>query len=462
MSARYLTLSIAALLIASCGKPPPADPNRLESYAAKLAVNAEPGAPLQRMAVPAAALIEMQNADLSDIRVFDAGGKSLPISLLRGEQIAQAEEKRIEVKVYPVVGSVEALRVRGISLSIDDGKVAHIVGLDGPTGAAKAQVVGTLLDTREVTDPAIAVVLNADLPVQQPVTVTLESSADLKNWELLGEKVMFHSALGGVVLGSGRIELPSADLRGRYIRVGWAAAGMLLEPVAVRSAAVITSKRGPPQRPVAQSSGVEQIGAHDLRLTLPFKAPIAGLKLSQSSPDGVVPVRLYGKASAELPWTMLAAGTVRSGRAGASILETGDAAMALYRIEADQRTAGFAQPPEVDLLFDPVELLIRFSGNPPYIVGAGLAGAPGTFLTPEEIEPGASQRLAGIPQATYGGGQAAAVSVAPAPAARGLADKRLVLWLVLLAGVAVLGLALARLLKGSAGKGDAGRDDDSA
>ena len=81
-----------------------------------------------------------------------------------------------------------------------------------------------------------------------------------------------------------------------------------------------------------------------------------------------------------------------------------------------------------------------------------MAGAPGTFLTPEEIEPGASQRLAGIPQATYGGGPAAAVSVAPAPAARGLADKRLVLWLVLLAGVAVLGLALARLLKGSAGK----------
>lgn len=462
MRARCLTLCIAALLTASCGKPPPADPNRLESYAAELAVKTEPGDQLQRLAVPAAALIEMQNADLSDIRAFDAGGNSLPIALLRGEQIAQAEEKRVEVKVYPVVGSVEALRVRGISLSIDDGKVAHIVGLDGPTGAAKTQVVGTLLDTREVTDPAIAVVLDAELPVQQPITVTLESSADLKNWEVLGEKVMFRAAPGGVVLGSGRIELPSAELRGRYIRVGWAAADMLLEPVAVRSAAVITSKRGPPQRPVAQSRGVEQVDAHDLRLTLPFRAPIAALKLSQSGQHGVVPVRLYGKASAELPWTLLAAGTVRSGQAGASILETGGAAMTLYRIEADKRTSGFAQPPQIDLLFDPVELLIRFSGNPPYIVGAGLAGAPGTFLTPEEIEPGASQRLAGIPQATNSGGQTAAVSVAPAPAARGLADKRLVLWLVLLAGVAVLGLALARLLKGSAGKGSAGKGEDSA
>ena len=454
MRASYLSLGITALLIASCAKPPPPDPNRLESFAAQLAVNTEAGDQLQRLAVPAAALIEMQNVDLSDIRVFDAGGNSLPIALLRGEQIAQAEEKRVEVKAYPVVGSVEALRVRGISLSIDDGKVAHIVGLDGPTGAAKTQVVGSLLDTREVTDPAIAVVLDAELPVQQPVTVTLESSADLKNWELLGEKVMFRAAPGGGMLGSGRIELPSADLRGRYIRVGWAAAGMLLEPVAVRSAAVITSKRGPPQRPVARGRGVEQVGAHDLRLTLPFRAPIAALKLSQSGQDGVVPVRLYGKASAELPWTLLAAGTVRSGRAGASILETGGAAMTLYRIEADKRTPGFAQPPQIDLLFDPVELLIRFNGNPPYIVGAGLAGAPSTFLTPEEIEPSASQRLAGIPQATNGGGQTAAVSVAPAPAARGLADKRLVLWLVLLAGVAVLGLALARLLRGNAMKGE--------
>ena len=458
MSARYLTLSIAALLIASCGKPPPADPNRLESYAAKLAVNAEPGAPLQRMAVPAAALIEMQNADLSDIRVFDAGGKSLPISLLRGEQIAQAEEKRVEVKVYPVVGSVEALRVRGISLSIDDGKVAHIVGLDGPTGAATTQVVGSLLDTRGVTDPAIAIVLDADLPLQQPVTLTLESSADLKTWEPLAEKVMFRSAPGGVVLGSRRIELPSADLRGRYIRVGWAAAGRLLEPVALRSAAVITSQRGPPRREVARTSGVQQIDPHELRLVLPFKAPVAGLRLSQSGPDGVVPVRLYGKQSADAPWAPLGAGTIRSGRAGAGLLETGGTfgtggtGMTHYRIEADQRTAGFARPPQIEVLFDPVELLIQFSGTPPYLAAVGLAGAPNAFLTAEEIEPGAGQRLGGMAQATAGGGSPVAVSIAPPAPARGLADKRIVLWLVLLAGVGILAMALVTLLRSNAAK----------
>ena len=454
MTARNLTLCLGALLIASCGKAPPADPNRLESYSAKLAVEAAAGDPLQRLVLPATALVRMQNADLSDIRAFDAAGKALPIALLRGDLIAQAEQQSAQVKVYPVVGTADALRVRGISLTIDQGKVAHIVGLDGPVSGAKSQVVAALLDTREVTDPAIALVLDADLPIQQPVTVTLESSADLKNWEPLGEKVMFRAAQGLAVLGSGRIELPSADLRDRYIRVGWATAGLLLEPVAVRSAAVITSKRGPLQRPEAQTIGVEQAGAHDLRLALPFKGPIAGLRVSQAGQGVVVPVRLYGKASAEASWVPLAAGTVRSGRAGASILETGGAAMTFYRIEADQRTAGFAQPPQVELLFDPVELLIQFSRNPPYRVGAGLAGAPGTFLTPEEIEPGASQRLAGIAQAKSGGGPSAAVSVAPAAAARGLADKRLVLWLVLLAGVAVLALALARLLKGSAAKGE--------
>ena len=454
MTAKYFALGIGALLIASCGKAPPADPNRLESYAVKLAVTAQPGDPLQHLDLPAKALAELQNADLTDIRVFDAAGKALPIALLRGDPIAQAEQKRAQVKAYPVVGTADALRVRGISLSIDDGKVAHIVGLDGPATAAKAEVVAALLDTRSVTDPAIAMELDADLPIQQPITVTLESSADLKNWEPLGEKVMFRAAQGLAVLGSGRIELPSADLRDRYIRVGWATAGLLLEPVAVRSAAVITSKRGPLQRPEAQTIGVEQAGAHDLRLALPFKGPIAGLRVSQAGQGVVVPVRLYGKASAEASWVPLAAGTVRSGRAGASILETGGAAMTFYRIEADQRTAGFAQPPQVELLFDPVELLIQFSGNPPYRVGAGLAGAPNAFLTPEEIEPGAGQRLAGIAQAKSGGGPSAAVSVAPAAAARGLADKRLVLWLVLLAGVGVLALALARLLKGSAAKGE--------
>lgn len=454
MTARNLTLCLGALLIASCGKAPPADPNRLESYSAKLEVEAAAGDPLQRLVLPATALVRMQNADLSDIRAFDAAGKALPIALLRGDLIAQAEQKRAQVKAYPVVGTADALRVRGISLSIDDGKVAHIVGLDGPATAAKAEVVAALLDTRSVTDPAIALVLDADLPIQQPVTLALEGSSDLKNWEPLGEKVMFRAAPGAAVLGSERIELASADLRNRYIRVSWSASAPLIAPVLLRSAAVITSKRGPLHRPEAQTIGVEQVSAHDLRLALPFKAPIAALRVSQTGPDGVVPVRLYGKASAEAPWIPLAAGTVRSGRAGASILETGGAAMTLFRIEADKRTAGFAQPPQVELLFDPVELLIQFSRNPPYRVGAGLAGAPNAFLTPEEIEPGASQRLAGIAQAKSGGGPSAAVSVTPAAAARGLADKRLVLWLVLLAGVGVLALALARLLKGSAAKGE--------
>ena len=50
--------------------------------------------------------------------------------------------------------------------------------------------------------------------------------------------------------------------------------------------------------------------------------------------------------------------------------------MTSFRVEADSRTAGFSAVPKLDLLFDPVELLVALSGTPPYRLAVGQASAP--------------------------------------------------------------------------------------
>ena len=447
MSARYLTLSIAALLIASCGKPPPADPNRLESYAVKLAVEPAAGDGLQRLTLPAAALAAMRSAWLADVRVFDGRGKVLPMAQADWFSESALESHLVTLPALAVIGSAKNAQLQGISLTIDDSKTARVVGLDTSITAAKSEVVAVLLDTRALTEPAIFLTLDAELPKAQPVTFTIASSADLKSWEQIAETVLFRDG------GTSGIALPSADLRGHYARVSWSTDVPLASPLNITSATLTLSKLGQPQRITAATTGLEQINARDLRFSLPIKAPLTGLRISQTAQDGLIPVRLYGRNDAEAPWIPLTGTTVRQTQNAENLLELRDPVMAFYRITADSRTAGFSAPPRLELSFIPAELLVQFSGHPPYTLAAGLKDAPVTYLTRSEIATGAALRLAKMPQAKVIGAVAPIVSLRSTTGDT-FPDKRLVLWLVLLAGVAVLGLALGRLLKGNAAKAD--------
>jgi hypothetical protein len=175
------------------------------------------------------------------------------------------------------------------------------------------------------------------------------------------------------------------------------------------------------------------------------------LRVTGAPADGVVPVRLYGRNPGRDTWSALAAATLSPER-GASTIELPAAPMAGYKIEADRRTAGFSAAPRVELLFDPVELLVALSGTPPYRMAVGQPGARPKFLTLTEIAPAdASVDLARLPRATV------ASSDEPPPtipvqgqAADGTQDMRkLVLWTALLLGTLVVACAAFRLVRSS-------------
>lgn len=447
MMLRSITLIVAVLLLASCGKTPPADPAMPGSYAVQLAIEPAAGDPLQRLTLPAAALAAMQSPTLADVRVFDARGKVLPMARADWFSESAAESHLVTLPALPVIGSAKGAQVQEISLTIDDSKSARVVGLDTSITAAKTEVVAVLLDTRALTEPATFLTFGAELPKAQPVIFTIASSADLKSWEQIAETVLFRDG------GTRSIALPSTDLHGRYVRVSWSTDVPLASPLNIKSATLTVSKLGQPKRITAATTGLVQIDARDLRFSLPFKAPLAGLLISQTAQDGLIPVRLYGRNDAEASWIPLTGTTVRQTQNAENLLEFGDPVMAFYRITADSRTAGFSAPPRIELSFIPAELLVQFSGHPPYTLAAGTKDAPVTYLTRAEIAPGAALRLATMPQAKMIGAVAPIVSLRSASGGT-FPDQRMVLWLVLLTGVGVLGLALVRLLRSNAAGSD--------
>jgi hypothetical protein len=431
------------LTATACDRASGPDPSNPDAYAVRLPLAPAPRGTLQRLALPPEALVALRRPDLGDIRLFDARGKVVPIALIDGP--AGDRHDSISVPVYPIVGPAGALGKPGLSIRIEDNRVARVVTVDTPSppaGGAAASAV--LLDTRAVRDPATAIVLDAEMPAGTPVALTLFSSADLRHWDMLAEKVLFRPAAGSALLGGATVALPGIDLHDRYVGIGWARAS----GVSLKAVRVLTSTVAPPARIAVGTSAMALTDAHALRFDLPDMARLGAIRLTGAGPDGVIPVRLYGRDRGEDPWIPLAAATLRPGE-GAT-LDLSGPPLASYRLEADRRTAGFSTQPRVELLFDPVELLVAPSGTPPYRLAVGQAAAPATFLTLAEIAPrGGPLDLATLPRATVVAQKGARLVVAlEASASDGaLEPRKLLLWAALLLGTLVLAFAAMRLAR---------------
>lgn len=447
----------AAVLLASCGSGSDADPAKASSYRATMSVEPAAGGGLQHLVLPAKALISLQRDDLADVRVFDGKGRALPLVPLDAGASADVTRSSTPVAVFPIVGPAGSLQLSGVTLRIDAGNEARIIGIDGRIGRDEGDasaIVGTLLDTRAVREPVVAVDLDVAIPAGQPITFALERSADLKTWQPLAERVFFRSEGSTEVLGGPAIALPPVTLQGQYIRVTWTAASPLVAPVGIRAARVSASRRARPQRVAVPTTAPERVDAHDLRFATAFAAPVVAVRLGDVDGASVIPVKAYGRNGREEPWSLLGAGVVRHGEA---LVELRGSRFGSYRIDADERTGGFERAPKLHLLFEPVGLAVQFDGVPPYTLAAGLASAPNTYLTMREVLPDGQQLdLAKLPEARIEGddGKVPVIALAGDGNDR-LAPRTLILWLVLVLAVVVLGLAVFRLSRPDRGADDA-------
>ena len=92
---RGFVVALAALLATACTEQAPPDPAKAESYAVQIAVTPAAGEPLQRVALPAAALMAAKSQGLVDVRVFDGRGRALPAALIA----VQREDERTRVRL---------------------------------------------------------------------------------------------------------------------------------------------------------------------------------------------------------------------------------------------------------------------------------------------------------------------------------------------------------------------------
>lgn len=433
--------------ITACSDRAAHDPARPDGYAARLAVTPAPGAPLQRLSVPAEALAVLRAPERSDLRLFDAEGSALPLAVTTPSG-GRAELSRQHFGAMPILGAGSSLDASGAVLSIEDSGGRRVVRVSGTAkeegGAPK--LLGVLLDTRTLADPARSLTLDARWPAQQPVDFAVDASQDLRSWVPLGARTLYRKTAGAAgAIGTEEIDLGDADLRRHYLRISWSGPSKLLSPVTIDGATLVSARRIGGALPGVETDAPRRIDAHDVRFDLDHATALAGLRVTPAAGEMLVPIHVFGRNAPDQGWTRLGEGTLRQPLA--EPVRLSGIAFSQYRIEADRRTAGFIAPPRLELLFKPMQLLALFSGKPPYILAAGAIDTENRFLAPSELlgdaPPGG---IAALPVAMVDAHASARIALASSEESRWSGRKTL-LWSLLLLGVAALAIMVWRLWK---------------
>lgn len=430
---RAISWRRVGLLVLLIAAAPAGSDGDLDAYRLRIAVTPGSGSIVQRLPIPAAALIAARTPDLSDLRIFDSRGRAMPIARAPA---GTAAIRRDTLTAMPILGSADELNVRTVSLRLDTQGRARVAQVEGEVArdAGRSIVLGALFDARAITGAARAIALDVAVPEAQPVTFRAEASRDLSTWRSLGEKIVYRAAPAGPDRTDATVALGSAPIAGDYLKVTWSTASRPLAPVAVRGATLVSRPTGPAAMTYADATPPPLRDPHSLLIAAPFATPIATIRIVPRGDDVLVPVRVLGREDAEQPWTLLGTGT--AARAAPADIALGDHGFRTLRIEPDARTPGFTAPPAIRFGFAARDALFLAAGSGPYVLAAGKAGASDAYLPTDSL----IAQAGGKPPAAAVANAADRRVILPAVADGSIDRRKAALWAVLLLATAMLGL----------------------
>lgn len=467
-------LRLALVLLAfSANHARTQDAPRAGEFAWRASIGVPAGAPAAQLTLPADAMLQLRSAARHDVRVFNTDGEAVAMALIAparsgaGPEVARTKR----YTAFPLFESTGDQRPDkgSIQVRMDSAGNSSVwvhLGDAGdaarkPTATAR-QLPSALFDTRSDTQAISSLTLEADLPANAIVNFSLASSADLARWTPVSVKGPLFRFDGSDAFHNQTLEFGQPlQLEGRYLRLSWdVSAGIR---VASATGNVTPAETAPISVNTPLAAGVAE-GNTSLTWQLDFATPLAALQLSTARANTLVPVRILGRNDSAQPWRQLARGVVyRMGPPGqentSPAIPLHGAAVRWLRVEASHGMSLAGTALQASAQFAPVRLVFLTSGKAPFELAVGRAQTPAATVDPSMLRAGVSGRLEDLPQATLAPARVQDISAWHAPLMRWLPgggeQRKIVLWLVLAAGVLALGgvaYALLRQLSGKSGE----------
>ncbi|UTW09593.1 DUF3999 domain-containing protein [Pseudomonas benzenivorans] len=401
--------------------------------------------PWYRLELPMAVHLAADFADLRDLRVFNGEGEPLAYALVRSPAEETLHEH--EVRWFALHAEADDL-TDSPGLRVQRSARGTLIELveTAPSAQASARR-GWLLDASAVEDPLVRLELDWSSDHEGFQRLRIEASDDLRTWRSWGQ-----AQLARLSFADERIERRQIDLPGRqarYLRLMWESPR---EAPPLTVARLFSRPAGSLSLPLVWSEPLPADRAADdsFRWKLPRTLPVQRIRLELGQDNRLVPVRVSGRGGGQGRWRTLGSGLLYrlpepEGEQRQDELALPGVAVQQLRLQVDARGGGLGAAPFLRIGVRATHLVFLGRGSPPYRLALGNADAVSAALPLETLIPGfRPQRLEQLASAEVVAG---AKVQAMSPPGSAPDWKRWGLWVVLLLGVAVLGLMAASLLR---------------
>lgn len=397
----------------------------------------------------------LTRADRGDLRVFNSQGIAVPHHIKRAEQLTKLTQADVSLPVFP-------LYIDESHPQTGDGNQVHIVTNDkgaiidinyGKAGTdASRKVSAYLLDSSQLSQVPNALVINWQESEGDFVTsVQVEGSDDLNHWQ----SVVTHSTLsnlhyGGHTLIQRRIDLPLHKLK--YLRLSWTGGKPLLVAgvTAQFPATYLSQERKWSSFTVTSTDTKNHYYYFDTHSVLP--ADRVNVELPQR--NTLVMISLESASSDKGPWYSRYQGLLYDLQFQGNQLKTPDQIMNVtthryWRLQILNQEGELEGKPQLRLGWIPEQLFFIAQGEAPFTLAYGSARV-GPVDTPlaQLLSEDKIQNEQQLIKAAQLGSRIELGNKDKLRPARPPTDwKQVVLWLVLLFGVAALAFMAMRLYK---------------
>ncbi|MBK5441076.1 DUF3999 domain-containing protein [Pseudomonas sp. TH32] len=407
--------------------------------------------PWYRLELPLAVQLSARQADLSDVRVFNAAGEPQAYALAR--QSAQSTESRSlsNVKWFPLYAAADSAEAVP-SVRVQSTSTGTLVQVQPPSQLEAGEEVlrGWLLDASGIKAPLQQLILDWTSERDGFQRFSIEASDDLQHWRSWGEGQVARLSFADERVEQHEVSLPGQSAR--YLRLLWKGQAA----------------------PALTSAQLESVSAHSLPLPLVWSQPLSGtrlkageyswqlpnalnverLRIDLSQPNSLAPVTLSGRRESNQAWQPLSSGLLyRLTQNGQDVLQNElqlpGQAVAQLKLDVDERGGGLGvEAPTLSFAVRATQLVFLARGEPPFTLALGNPSVKGANLPLSTLIPDYSvERLAGLGQAKAAGAVVVTSPAVAAPIDAGPNWKKLGLWAVLLLGVAALGAMAYSLLR---------------
>ncbi len=421
---------------------------------------------LMRLAIPAEALAQMQTRNAADLRVFDVDGQPVAFSLATPATAADPPRRRTAaVRALPLHAADTGTRLPqgAVQLKVDGPGQAVWVQLgaeraEAAIDAKARRLPAALFDTRRLQDPITGLAVQARLPANVPVQLTLSTSRDLAAWSAVPTAGRIYRFDGDGAPANDIVELSAPlSLAGQYLRVEWhGQQGVQVDALA----GLLPSARPARLLPAMALQEPHADGDAAIEWQLASALPVAQLEIRTDRAGTLLPLRILGRNQPSESWRMLGNTVVyRLDAAGQESLNppTGLPAPAVrsLRVEATHGMRLDGAGLSARVLFDPIDIVFVAGGSGTYRLAVGRPATSAVALPLRVLAATTATPVDDLPAARIARVESSVDAARPAWARwlpRYVEPRTAGLWAVLLVGVLLLGGVAWSLLRQLAAK----------